>query len=791
MRRPSVSSPSLLGAALFAGVAGLALAPAAWADEASDAADADQSVEIHAQRTNDDTGVALIPTSVQDTPQTLQVIGAEQMRDQGVNSLEQALRNVPGITIAIGEGGTLNGDQFKIRGFDAKDDIYVDGLRDFGVYARDSFAFEEVQVLKGPSGAMFGRGTTGGAINTVSKAPKLREFGEVDGYLGTYGYQRLLADYNHQLGETSAVRLNAMVQSSEGVDRDVIEGKRWGVSLAYAWGIGTKTTLTANYLHQSEDKVPDYGIIIVQPPGSLTAMPASEYNVGVPRNAFLGWAADRDHTRADVFTVRLAHEAAPWLTLTSDSRGGVYSRYFQYSTTDSCNAACTTNLFDNNPATIPNAGVGGSGPYVMEAWGLQNISTARAEFKVGGFRNQLIAGIDLSYQTNDKLFYAYTLPTGITARNTIPRNLTNPDRPFPTGYSIYLPSASNVCPVAPARACSATATTVLSTSGESTDIGFILTDRFWFTDTLSVIGSARFDRYNATLDSLTVGGTFTRLKVKSELTNPRVSLVWEPSETQTVYLSWGRSAVPQGTSVVGAGTAIAVATKDLEPEVSETWELGAKIGLLDGRLSLSGAVFDVKKDNAKQTDAGTGFLIAQSGERQQIRGLELGVTGDVTERWTLSLAYSYLDSEIKEALTACTATTLPCPVGTPANTPLVNPYTTGRDVYFVPKNSASLWTTYDLEELVPGLSVGGGFTYSDKIYTNYTVATAGGTTALSRIAVIPESLSFDGYIAYETGNLRFALNGYNLADRLNYTQATNNRAIPTARAVIFSVGVKF
>src|SRR5207244_10628581 len=120
--------------------------------------------------------VSTMPSSsLQDTPQAVTVISDETMKQQATTTLGEALRNVPGITIAIGEGGTLAGDQFRIRGFDAKDDIYLDGLRDFGAYARDSFNYEEVQVLKGPSGLMFGRGTTGGAINTISKTPRLKD----------------------------------------------------------------------------------------------------------------------------------------------------------------------------------------------------------------------------------------------------------------------------------------------------------------------------------------------------------------------------------------------------------------------------------------------------------------------------------------------------------------------------------------------------------------------------------------------------------------------------------------
>src|SRR5882672_8373433 len=155
--------------------------------------------------------VSTMPSSsLQDTPQAVTVISGETMKQQATSTLSEALRNVPGITIAIGEGGTLAGDQFKIRGFDAKDDVYLDGLRDFAAYTRDSFNYEEVQVLKGPSGLMFGRGTTGGAINVVSKTPFLgeRTIGHIEG--GNGSHVRATADTNYQLSDTAAVRLNLM-----------------------------------------------------------------------------------------------------------------------------------------------------------------------------------------------------------------------------------------------------------------------------------------------------------------------------------------------------------------------------------------------------------------------------------------------------------------------------------------------------------------------------------------------------------------------------------------------------
>jgi catecholate siderophore receptor len=800
-RRPTAR----LGLLLAAGVAGAAVGPGrAVAAEAAEGAAAPiegavdyadgasvvSAVVVNGRR--DEIAAPTMAGGVKDTPQTIQVIDEEQLRTQGVATLEQALRNVPGITIAIGEGGALNGDQFKIRGFDAKDDVYVDGLRDFGVYQRDSFAYQEVQVLKGPSGAMFGRGTTGGVINTVSKRPTTERATSLDAFVGNGNYYRGLADVNLPLGETSGLRLNLVAQSSDVVDRDVVHTDRWGVAAAYAWGLGTDTTFGLTYVHQNDDKIPDYGITIVQRPGKLIAMPASEYDVGVERSTFLGFDRDRDRSKVDMLTARFSRQVSDRLTLTSDTRLGGESRYFQYSTTDQCSAACNAALFDGNPATRAFAGMGGSGPYDMDAWGLQNISTARIDWEFGGLRHQTILGLDLSYQSNDKLFFAYTLPAGLTARNQIPRDLVDPSHVFPAGYAVYRPSPTNVCPVAPARACSATAATVLNTSGNSTDAALFLTDRLWFNDALSLIGSVRVDRYKATLDSTTVGGVTTRIKSKSDLVNPRVSLVWEPSEANTFYLSWGRSSVPQGTSIVGTGTALAVASRDLEPEVSESWEAGAKVGLLDDRLTFSGAIFQVEKSNAKQTDPASGFVLAQSGERQRVKGIELGLSGRITDDWTLNAAYAWLDAEILESFTNCAAATLPCLPGQTAGTPRLNTFVIGRQAAFVPKQSASLWTTYDFQALVPGLEAGGGVTYQDELFVGYTVGTTAGVTSLTRIAKAPETVSVDAYVAYETGPYRIALNGYNLADRLNYAQVFSNRGAPSpGRSFILSFGVAF
>ena len=726
-------------------------------------------------------------TSVQDTPQAVNVIDAQTMKQQATITLSDALRNVPGITIAIGEGGTLSGDQFRIRGFDAKDDVYLDGLRDFGAYTRDSFNYEEVQVLKGPSGLMFGRGTTGGAINTISKTPFLKNKYSAALEGGNGDHVRATADLNYALSDTGALRLNLMFTDTGVVDRDVVHVTRWGIAPTIALGLGTDTQWSLAYMHQHSSGIPDYGIPVAQRPGQLIAEPATQY--GVPRNTFLGYNTDRDRNDADIVTMKLAHQATPWLTLSNDSRVAVYSRYFQYTTIDRCDFTSATNfcsnvLFGATPAAAL-GGIGGSGPYQQNSWGAQDVATAKADFNAGGFRNVAVAGFDASYQRADRTIYSYTLPAAqfaytlndhTVSRANIGRSLFNPDHNPPPGYAVFMPTATTLA------GSSATATTVTFSSGDSTDLAFFATDRFYFTPEWSVIGGVRVDHYSANFSATLASGAVTKAKSPSTLVNPRASLVFEPDENSTYYFSYGKSAVPQGTSIVGSPTPITTANQSLDPERSETLEIGTKHSFFDGALGLSGSLFKVLKSNALITDPVSGTASAQSGERDRVQGVEFSATGQITDKWNVLGAYTFLDSKVT-ADNSCTTTA-----------PLVckpNPYTVGTQVIFVPKNSFSLWSSYKLDDLVPGLGIGGGAIYQSKLYARNTIAgTAPNPVGLSRIAAIPRSLEFDAVGTYDIQNFHFQLNVNNIADELNYTQSFGNRGTPSpGRTFIISAGV--
>ena len=737
--------------------------------------------------------VATMPSSsLQDMPQAVTVVSGETMKRQATSTLGDALRNVPGITIAIGEGGTLAGDQFKIRGFDAKDDVYLDGLRDFAAYTRDSFNYEEVQVLKGPSGLMFGRGTTGGAINTVSKTPFLQDsvIGHLEG--GNGSHVRATTDINYRLSDTAAVRLNLMFTDTGVVDRDLVHSHRWGVAPSLSLGLGTGTVFTASYIHQHAVGRPDYGIPVAVSPASVYALPATEH--GVPRSNFVQFDTDKDRNDTDLVTAKIVHVATDWLTLQNDARVAVYSRYFQYTTVDRCDTTLATNncagtLFSTTPQAAL-AGIGGGGPYSQNSWGAQDVFTATANFHLGGLRNILIAGFDAGYQNADRTVYAYTLPPTSRysyqlgdhspARANIGIPLLHPTNQPPPGYTVVLPTAANSTG-ANLGATNATATTVVTSSGKATDLALFVTDRLWLDEAWSIIAGVRVDRYTATFNAVTVAGTPASAKSPSTLVNPRASLVWEPDQKTTLYFSYGKAAIPIGTSVVGAPTPISTANQALDPEESETLELGAKYSLFDGALGLTASLFKVRKSNAVLVDPATGSAQLQSGQRQRVQGLELQATGKIFDDLAVTAAYTYLEPLITFDLSCGTATPIVCNP---------NPFTIGKQIFFVPKNAASLWVDYSARSLLEGLTLGGGLIYQSKLFN--AIALTGvppNPTSVSRIATIPETIQLDAMAAYEFGGAyRVQFNINNLTDRLNYSQSFGNRGTPSpGRTVIVSL----
>lgn len=691
-------------------------------------------------------GFGRLPQAVEDTPQTIKVIDQQTIQQQGITSLDQALKMVPGITNDVGEGGGgMNGDQFRIRGFNAKNDIYSDGLKDFGVYVRDTFNTESVEVLIGSSGATTGRGAESGAINTTSKTPVANDFITLNGSFGSAPSARGTIDMNRMVDETTAIRLNLLYTEWDVAGRDVPKQSRFGFAPSIAFGLGTDTTLTVAYLHQQDHRVADYGIPTLPTGFDFTTNTASGTSGPAPvdRSNWYGSDIDRDDTTADIVTIRLSHQATDWLTVYNDTRYGHYTRDF-LTTVPSCSsnggaASCVAALYDNDPTTVSFIGFGGGNPfYQAENWGVQNVTTAVADFAIGGFKNQFVGGIDLTYEESERTNFSGQVRPGDVS-------LLDP-------YD-YVVDMSGI---AVSR----------DVSGDSQNYAVFASDQFWFTDQLSLLAGLRWDYYNVQVNDLngltSANPTANFTRSEMNFISPKASLIWQPNDSQTYYATWSQSKTPPTASnLANEVTPGNVNREDIDPTETETIEVGAKLGFFGDRLGVGVALFETERSNVRQEDdTGTPALLAEAARN---RGVELTLTGRLTNNWDMQFAYTYIDSEVTDA--------------NPNNAGLSG---VGQSLAAVPEHAASLWTTY---RPIEPLNLGLGVTYKDEM-----TLTSNGTNS------VPHYLSVDAMIAYQLEDgASVQINGYNLLDRDdNFAQVRSGRVVPdVARSVVFSTSVTF
>ena len=773
--RPKMSNVALTAGATLAAAAVhpvAALAQSAESESTSlDPILVEGAAAAYGNANDASTGISRLPATVREIPRAVTVIPKEQLEQQGVTSVEQALKNVPGITLSTGEGnGGTNGDQFRIRGFQSKGDIYIDGLRDFGAYVRDSFDIDSIEVIKGPNGENFGVGTTGGLINQTSKKAHLGDALSIEGQIGSGPLKRGTVDYNKQINETTAIRLNGMVHDQDVADRDHVKSDRQGFAAALGFGLGTDTTWSINYMYQHNNRKPDYGVPFIADANGRWR-PATE--LGLSRSTSYVRATDKDVTNAHVVTSLFSKEVNDWLTISSDSRVGFYDRDYS-STPPGCSndassatpgvqyaGSCSQQfLAGGNP--LVTYGAGGGLSYKQKTWGLENTTTAKAEFETGGLKHKAIAGVNVYHQDDHREPASY----GQTRGNQTIRD------PF---YST--PNAVRTRVVGNDRDATAS------------DVALFANDRVWFTDQISVMGALRWDNFKSRFYSFTpaaadTSAPFENTKINGKQSDSKLSrsvaLMFEPQPNQTYYVSYARSYTPIGTNVA---TQAANATSEvpggasgnlkLDPEKADLYEFGGKIDLMEGRLGLSGSVFQIDKSNAYDVDPSTGDVIggfSDASQKRRVRGFELGATGEVTPGLTVQFGYAYLDSKIRGETP-----------GTAAASSVK-----GNDVPYVSKHNAALWATYELSrhfaDKMPGkLLVGGGVQYASAYWADP-----------ANKARVPKSFSLDGLISYEYEGVRVALNGYNLTNELNYTSAQGTgRVVPgSGRTVLLSLGYK-
>ncbi|MBD1554136.1 TonB-dependent siderophore receptor [Pseudomonas sp. C2L11] len=693
------------------------------------------------------TGLDRLPDTLQSTPQTVTVVPQVVIEQQQATTIDQVLKYVPGVIVATGEGnGGMNGDAFRIRGFDAKGDIYIDGLRDFGAYVRDDFATENVQVFKGSSSESFGNGTTGGAINLQSKTAHLGDSNTVQTTLGGGPQKRVVADVNHQLDGTTALRIVGMWHDQDVEGRDHVYTKRWGALGSLGFGVGTDQTFTINYMHQRGDRRPDMGVPIPTRTDGGRAYPVTEY--GVPRSSFYGKESDRDVTKVDMLTLRYHKDIGDWLTLSNDTRYARYTRRMVF-TPNVCmdgggfyglpTNTCTSSVLSGNLNTAYTVWpVYGD---VQKSYGGENITTALARFNTGPLRHEMTGGFDVYYQRNK-----FGTISGSSNRDG--GTLLDPIFDNPEGFTLSERDSGK-------------------TRAQSWDVGVFASDRVWLTDTFSVLAGLCEDSYHARSASwdTTTDGFAPWSDATTHFLSPKASLIWEPTPQQSYYISYARSFTPQGANPTYQGT-VSQSEPNLEPDKNRTLEIGGKWSLLDDDLGLTAALFRVNKNRGSYNDPLTGASVAAGEDR--VQGVELGVTGKITPAWDAQASYTYMDSKIL----ASTPSTFD-----PGDT-------VGNHVPYVSRHNLALWSTYNIAPLfaLPGkVLLGGGMNYRSAYDADPTMRYG-----------IRSATTFDAMVSYEIDRYRVALNITNLTDKLTYSSAFYYRAeVAPGRTVALSTSVEF
>lgn len=542
----------------------------------------------------------------QSAPQSITVVSNRVMEVQGTTTLEEALRNVPGITLNAGEGAA-RGDTVNLRGFSTFNDFFLDGIRDAAVYTRDDFDLQSVEVLEGPSAVLFGRGSTGGAINQVSKAPLPRPFETITAELGTNDLHRATADLDTPLSPTAAVRLNLMGQSSGVAGRELVRNRRWGVAPAVSFGIGEQDSLIVAYLHQQQDDIPDTGIPF------LDGRPAS-----VRRGAFFGLASDRATTHDDILTVRYRREVNDGLSVTDTLRYARYAFDYEFAAPDFGAQAPSASL----PLSAILVGRDSPSSSGLQT-NLDDQLDLTAKFDTGPIAHTVVAGVELARQTSD--IDRYLNPFN-GDNGWIPETpLLDPD---PYERRPAEPVASEQRTVAP--------------SG-----GAYIIDTLGLGPHLDLSAGFRYDQFSAAYRSLTVqSGSVLRLHELNRVGSPRAALIFEPTPRQTYYVSLGTSFDPSAEALT-----LTTKTAGLGPVKAKGYEVGAKTTWLNDGLLLTGAVFRTEVDNAQTNDPDNPTITVLNGN-ERVDGFELQVKGHLTERWEILSGYTYLDGRTLASGTA-------------------------------------------------------------------------------------------------------------------------------------------
>lgn len=691
--------------------------------------------------------ITRLPTALKDTPQTINVVPQQVIQEQKAVSMEDALRNVPGITFSAGEGGQ-QGDSPYIRGFTARGDIFRDGIRDPGWYTRDLFSVDRVEVYKGPSGFAFGRGSTGGAINNVSKLPTGATSKEATVTGTTAGGYRVDLDASGKNGNVSG-RIAALYQDMPVQDRDHVYTRRWGVAPSVSVPLDEDTKATLSYIYQGEEGVPDYGVPWLPTPTYSTttgAITANGYNGGaavtpvpVARNTFLGFTsgayADVVTTQTHIGTAKIERDLNEHTKLTNVTRYTSVGRF--------ASPTAPRTLYVDGSTTTPTSGTSVDSMTIgLQHWQNQTDNTQLvnqtdlvSEFETGQLKHTLATGFEVSYETRHQQRQNLCYPTS-SGTPVCRTSLVNPS-PDPNGPTDLGWGASQ--------------------DTQMSNVGAYVSDQVKLNRYIELMGSLRYDylhtEYNDQTQALPQN---QNLGSNDGMLGWRYGIVVHPTSNTSVYFAHGTSYNPS--SELGT---LSTGTVTTAPEQTNSKEIGVKADVLDGRLSLTAALFRIDKTNMRvpldPTASGSSSVQVLGGVART-DGYELGASGKLTDKWQVYAGFSQLWTEVRETSDMSQL---------------------GRELPNAPPMSFTLWSTYDITSK---LTAGGGATYNSDTYAN-----------AQNTEYVPEYWKFDAMASYKVDEKStLQLNVNNITDTYYYAQYYGGQAVPApGRSASLSYRVKW
>lgn len=680
-----------------------------------------------------------------DTPKSVSVISKKLIEDTQVTTLADALRTVPGITLGAGEGGNPNGDRPFIRGYSSESSMYLDGVRNSTSQNREMFAVEQIEVTKGSASAMGGAGTVGGSINMISKVAKNGDFLEGSVAGGTDNYQRITLDGNKDFGNGIAARVAVLGHKNEKAGQaNGAEYARAGIAPSITFGLDTPTRATLSYYYLKSDDTPDSGV----PYWNAALGKAQGKPAEVKQGVYYGWK-DRDFQKQEnqAGTIKLEHDLTDNLTLTNTA---MYSK--------SKNDYVWTNPDDSKG----NVGKG-------QIWHRLNSAITDSDtftdqlaltgkFNTGAIKHSFNVGAEYSKQETDKGGYNIIDKNGKVSTTGFFSDCSDLSTNWCT--SLNNPTQKPFLDRLEARQD-------FDATVESTSV--YLLDSIEFTPKWLLDLGVRWDKFEAEQNfRATSSAAAYTVNNDSDFFTYQAGLTFKPVENGSIYASYATSASPVGLNAGWGDNSETINANNqmIDPEEAQTYEIGTKWDLLNDRLNLTAAIFRTEKQNTRvQLDPTTYANVGES----KVDGVELGLNGKITEKWDISAGYTYLDSELTKNGKSCRGTTC-----------TDNAIYNGNQMPNVPKQAATLWTTY---KVLPQLTLGGGAVYSDKVYGD-----------VANIKWAPSYVRYDAMARYDVNKqVNVQLNVNNLSDKRYFTKAYASHYATEAdgRNAVLSLNFKY